>query len=432
MRPQASNLTAHLINMAEYLTVQQALEAVLAGVSQLPAENVPLLEALGRVLAEPITAHDNLPPFPNSSMDGYALQASDSQATNSSHPVTLNVIGDIAAGRVPDVTITPGTAARIMTGAPLPPGADAVIPVEDTNEPWRDSARPQPQTIQINRAVKSGDYVRWPGEDIRTGQLVLEEGHLLRPQEIGVLASLGVSDVKVVLRPRVGILATGDELIGVEEALQPGKIRNSNGYAQHAQVLALGAIPIPLGIARDTEADVRTKLQAGLDAGVDLFVSSAGVSVGAYDVVKAVLEQDGAIGFWRVRMRPGKPLAYGRYRGVPYLGLPGNPVSAMVSFERFARPAILKMGGKKALARPQVPVIMQEDIHSDGRESYLRAIVQRDDNQYTAHTTGEQGSHLMTSLVKANALVIVPEGVQQVKRGDKLYALMLDWPETVF
>lgn len=418
--------------MAEYLTVQQALEAVLAGVSQLPAETVPLLNALGRVLAEPITAHDNLPPFPNSSMDGYALQASDSQATNSSHPVTLNVIGDIAAGRVPDVTITPGTAARIMTGAPLPPGADAVIPVEDTNEPWRDSTRPQPQTVQINRAVKLGDYVRWPGEDIRVGQRVLEEGHLLRPQEIGVLASLGVSEVKVVMRPRVGILATGDELIGVEETLQPGKIRNSNGYAQHAQVLALGAIPVPLGIARDTEADVRHKLQIGLDAGVDLFISSAGVSVGAYDVVKAVLEQEGVIGFWRVRMRPGKPLAYGRYKGVPYLGLPGNPVSAMVSFERFARPAILKMGGRKELVRPQIPVILQETIHSDGRESYLRAIVQRTGEQYTAHITGEQGSHLMTSLVKANALVIVPEGTQEVKRGEKLLALMLDWPETVF
>lgn len=418
--------------MSEYLTVQQALEAVLAGVAQLPAETVPLLDALGRVLAEPVMAHDSLPPFANSSMDGYALQASDSQVANGNQPVTLKVIADIAAGSVPDVMLTPGTAARIMTGAPLPSGADAVIPVEDTNEPWRDSARPRPQTVQINRAVNPGDYVRWPGEDIRVGQQVLEEGHLLRPQEIGVLASLGVSAVKVVLRPRVGILATGDELIGVEEALQPGKIRNSNGYAQHAQVLSLGAIPVPLGVARDTEADVRAKLQAGLDAGVDLFISSAGVSVGAYDVVKAVLEQEGAIGFWRVRMRPGKPLAYGRYKGVPYLGLPGNPVSAMVSFERFARPALLKMGGRKGLARPQIPVIMQETIQSDGRESYLRAIVQREGDHYIARTTGEQGSHMMTSLVKANALVIMPEGVKQVEPGATLSALMLDWPETVF
>ncbi|MBK9052130.1 MAG: molybdopterin molybdotransferase MoeA [Chloroflexi bacterium] len=418
--------------MNEYLTVAEALEAVLAGITELPAETVPLLEALGRVLAEPVTAHDSLPPFANSSMDGYTLQASDSQSATNDRPVELRVIGDIAAGAVADITIIPGTAARIMTGAPLPPGADAVIPVEDTNEAWRDKARPQLTTVQIRRAVQTGDYVRWPGEDVQAGQVVLEAGHMLRPQEIGVLASLGVSQVKVIMRPRVGILATGDELIAVDEALQPGKIRNSNGYAQQAQVMALGAIPVSLGVARDTEADVRAKLQAGLDAGVDLFISSAGVSVGAYDVVKAVLEEEGAIGFWRVRMRPGKPLAYGRYKGVPYLGLPGNPVSAMVSFERFARPAILKMGGKQQLARPQVNVIMQEEIHSDGRESYLRAIVQRTGDAYTARTTGQQGSHMMTSLVQANALVIVPEGVQHVAQGEQLVALMLDWPETVF
>ena len=418
--------------MNEYLTVAEALEAVLAGITVLPAETVPLLEALGRVLAEPVTAHDSLPPFANSSMDGYTLQASDSQSATNDRPVELRVIGDIAAGAVADITIIPGTAARIMTGAPLPPGADAVIPVEDTNEAWREKARPQLTTVQIRRAVQTGDYVRWPGEDVQAGQVVLAAGHLLRPQEIGVLASLGVSQVKVIMRPRVGILATGDELIAVDEALQPGKIRNSNGYAQQAQVMALGAIPVSLGVARDTKADVRAKLQAGLDAGVDLFISSAGVSVGAYDVVKAVLEEEGAIGFWRVRMRPGKPLAYGRYKGVPYLGLPGNPVSAMVSFERFARPAILKMGGKQKLARPQVNVIMQEEIHSDGRESYLRAIVQRTGDGYTAQTTGQQGSHMMTSLVQANALVIVPEGVQHVAQGEQLVALMLDWPETVF
>lgn len=418
--------------MNEYLTVAEALEAVLAGITVLPAETVPLLDALGRVLAEPVTAHDSLPPFANSSMDGYALQANDSQSATNEQPVELQVIGDIAAGSVPNITLTSGTAARIMTGAPLPPGANAVIPVEDTNEAWRDQARPQPTTVQIRRAVQTGDYVRWPGEDVETGQVVLAAGHLLRPQEIGVLASLGVSQVKVVMRPRVGILATGDELIAVEQPLQPGKIRNSNGYAQQAQVMALGAIPVSLGVARDTEADVRAKLQAGLDAGVDLFISSAGVSVGAYDVVKAVLEQEGAIGFWRVRMRPGKPLAYGRYKGVPYLGLPGNPVSAMVSFERFARPAILKMGGKQRLARPQVTVIMQEEIHSDGRESYLRAMVQRIGDVYTALTTGQQGSHMLTSLVKANALVIIPEGVQHVPQGTHLVALMLDWPEVVF
>jgi molybdopterin molybdotransferase len=416
----------------EDLSVQEALTAVLNSVSVLSTEHVPLLEALGRVLAEPVVARDSLPPFANSSMDGYALRAADLAGASPESPATLRVLADIAAGSVSDVVLTPGTAARIMTGAPLPPGADAVVPVEDTSEPWRDEKRPLPTTIQIKRQVAANDYVRHIGEDIAAGQVVLQAGHALRPQEVGILAALGVSQVPVVRRPKVGVLATGDELIPVDAPLQPGKIRNSNGYAQIAQVLALGGVPISLGIARDTEEDVRAKLQVGLGAGVDLFVSSAGVSVGAYDVVKSVLEQEGSVGFWRVRMRPGKPLAYGRYGGVPYLGLPGNPVSAMVSFERFARAAILKMAGHRHLNRPQINVIVQEEIYSDGRESYIRAVVEKRSDGYVATTTGGQGSHMMTSLVKANALLIVPEGTKYVSVGENLTAWMIDWPENVF
>ncbi|MFQ5400757.1 MAG: gephyrin-like molybdotransferase Glp [Anaerolineae bacterium] len=416
----------------EYLTVAEALAAVLAGVSVLPAESVPLLEALGRVLAEPVVARDSLPPFANSSMDGYALHAADLRGATPESLVTLRVAADIAAGAAATEPLAPGSAARIMTGAPLPPGADAVVPVEDTDEPWRDRERPLPEYVAVKREVKTGDYVRHVGEDIRAGDSVLEEGHILRPQEIGVLASLGVDQVRVIRRPRVGILATGDELISVSDALRPGRIRNSNGYAQAAQVKALGAIPVLLGIARDTAEDLRARLQEGLDAGVDLFVSSAGVSVGAYDVVKAVLEEEGNAVFWRVRMRPGKPLAFAAYKGVPYLGLPGNPVSAMVSFERFARAAILKMAGHGKLDRPMISVTIQDAISSDGRESYVRAVVERRGAEYVATTTGSQGSHIMTSLVQANALLIVPEGVRQVNAGEKLTAWMLDWPETVF
>jgi molybdopterin molybdotransferase len=399
------------------LSVADALAAVLDGVSVLPPENVPLLEALGRVSPGPVIARDSLPPFANSSMDGYALRSVDSAGADKEHPVALRVIGDIAAGTVPSIEVTPGTAARIMTGAPMPAGADAVIPVEDTNEPWRNAERPLPSQIEIYRHVGSRAYVRPKGEDIQAGQVVMEPGHVIRPQEIGMLASLGVAEVSVIRRPRVGILSTGDELLPVEEPLRPGKIRNSNGYAQAAQVMAMKAIPVNLGIAIDTEEDVRRKLNKGLEAGVDLFVSSAGVSVGAYDVVKSVLENDGEVNFWRVRMRPGKPLAYGTYGGIPYLGLPGNPVSAMVSFERFARAAILKMAGHAKLERPQVLVTMHDEIHSDGRESYVRAVVSR---------------HEDTSLVKANALVIVPEGVTSVELGEKLCAWMIDWPETIF
>ena len=417
---------------SEYLTVQEALTAVLAGVSVLPAERVPLLDGLGRVLAQSVVAQDSLPPFANSSMDGYALIAADLSEASLHNPATLRVIGDVAAGAMPTVTLTPGTAVRIMTGAPLPSGANAVVPVEDTNEAWRNRERPLPEQIQVSRAVKPGDYIRHPGEDIKSGQIILGKGHILRPQEVGVLASLGISEVSIIRRPRVAILATGDELLELDQPLVPGKIRNSNGYTQAAQVLALGAIPIPLGIAGDTETAVRHKLQAGLDADVDLFISSAGVSVGAYDVVKAVLEQEGNVGFWRVRMRPGKPLAYGTYHTVPYFGLPGNPVSAMVSFERFARAAILKMSGKQQLDRPTILVTVQNDIQSDGRESYIRAVVTRQNGEYRALLTGDQGSHIMTSLVKANALLIVPEGVKQVSKGSQLTAWMIDWPETIF
>jgi len=417
----------------EYLTVNEALQLVLGGVEVLASETVSLLDALDRVLAQSVVARDSLPPFANSSMDGYAVRAADVQGANREKPITLRVVGDVAAGAVPVTTLGEGQTVRIMTGAPLPDGADAIVPVEETSEPWRERERPLPGEIDVYRGVDPGDYVRYPGEDIEAGEEVMPPGHVLRPQEISVLASLGVAEVSVVRRPRVAILATGDELIPVNEPLRPGKIRNSNGYAQTAQVMALGAVPVPLGIARDTEEDVRGRLQAGLDAGMDLFVSSAGVSVGAYDVVKAVLEDEGNVGFWRVRMRPGKPLAFGTYAGIPYLGLPGNPVSSMVSFERFARPAILKMAGHKELERPEVTVTVRDDIYSDGRETYTRAVVDRGSaGGYVASITGRQGSHIMTSLVKANALVIVPEGVKHVPAGEQLQAMMIDWPPTVF
>ncbi len=412
--------------------MREALHLVLARVDVLPAESTPLLDALGRILAEPVIAGDDLPPFANSAMDGYAVRADDVAGAASESPVALRVLGDIAAGADPTLELTAGTTARIMTGAPLPAGSDAVVPVEDTDEHWRGKERPLPAVLNVFRAVKVGDYVRYPGEDVRAGEEVLSAGKWVRPQEIGVLASLGISQVSVVRRPRVGILATGDELVDVSMPLTRGKIRNSNGYAQAAQVLALGGTPIQLGVAGDTEAAVREKLDEAVRLGVDLLVSSAGVSVGAYDVVKSVLDEAGGVSFWRVRMRPGKPLAFGAYRAIPYLGLPGNPVSAMVSFETFARPAIRKMGGHTNVERPSVQAILLEDIRSDGRESYLRAIVTRDERGYVARTTGGQGSHMMTSLVKANALVVVPEGVKAVTAGTTLTALMIDWPGGVF
>ena len=408
------------------LTVADALQRVLSAVSVLGVETVDLLDSLGRVLAEGVVARDSLPPFDNSSMDGYALRAENIANATRETPTTLRVIGDVAAGYWPEIELEDGTAARIMTGAPVPAGATAVVPVEDTDEGWKDRERPLPEQVKIYRSVGEGDYIRPKGDDFKTNDTILKKGHLIRPQEISVLASLGVPKVIVYRRAKIGILATGDELVAVEDELSPGKIRNSNGYAQAAQVAALGAVPIRLGVARDSAESVRAKLQAGIDAGVDMFISSAGVSVGAFDVVKDVLDTDGDVNFWRVRMRPGKPLAFGTYAGIPYVGLPGNPVSSMVSFDRFARPAILKMMGHAQLERRNVVATVTEEIKSDGRESYIRAIVTEQDGGYVARTTGGQGSHMITSLVKANALLVIPEGVKLVEGGTQLAAILLD------
>ncbi|MEM9775736.1 MAG: gephyrin-like molybdotransferase Glp [Chloroflexota bacterium] len=417
----------------DYLPVKIALQQVLSLVNRLPVETVPLEQSAGRILADDVVANDSLPPFDNSGMDGYALKAADTSGASEKKPVYLKVVGEVAAGFVFEGELKRGQAIRIMTGAPLPDGADAVIRIEDTGEDYSNAQRALPELVAIKAEVGPANAIRYAGSDLQAGQTILKSGRKIRPQEVGVLASLGVPQVKVYRRPRVGILATGDELIPVEEELQPGKIRNSNGYAQSAQIEALGAEAVRLGVAKDTPEDLKAKLQAGLDAGVDLFISSAGVSVGVYDVVTDVLQKGGNINFWKVRMRPGKPLAVGHYANIPYLGLPGNPVSAMVSFERFARPAILKMAGAQNIDRPMRKVIFNEPIRSDGRETYVRAIIKRQpDGTLTAISTGDQGSHVMTSLVKANGLVVIPEGVRRVEVGTELDAMMTDWPEEVF
>lgn len=428
MKVEKEGSTSLVTTNKQDLSVADALARVLTLVPRLGTEQVAILDALGSVLAQDVVARDSLPPFDNSSMDGFGLRAADISNATKDTPIQLHVVGDIAAGHWPDIAVQAGQAVRIMTGAAIPIGVDAVIPVEDTDEVWAraSSERALPDAVQIYRTVKSGDYIRPKGDDCHAGATILRSGHRIRPQEISVMASLGVATVTVYRRAKVGILATGDELVPVEAELQAGQIRNSNGYAQAAQVAASGAIPISLGVARDTEADVRAKLQAGLAAGVDMFISSAGVSVGAYDVVKSVLDTDGDVDFWRVRMRPGKPLAFGTYAGIPYIGLPGNPVSSMVSFDTFARPALLQMMGRHDHARREIKVELGEDIKSDGRQSYIRAILKSAENGTVAHTTGDQGSHRITSLVNANALVIIPEGIQLVKKGAILTALLLD------
>ncbi|MHB8753268.1 MAG: molybdopterin molybdotransferase MoeA, partial [Aggregatilineales bacterium] len=282
-------------------SVEEALNQLLPHFTRKSPHDIPLERALGRVLAEDVIADADLPPFPNSSMDGYAVRAADVSAPG----VELAVIGDIPAGSTPHMTIGARQAARIMTGAPMPAGADAVVPVENTDSADRkhmDAA--VPSTIRVTEPAKSGDYVRAAGEDVRRGQVVLRAGRLLRPADLGVLAGLGRGHVPVIRRPNVAILSTGDELLTVHEVLTPGKIRDMNGYTLTALVESLGARPIPLGIAHDNAADVTTKLELAVESDADLILSSAGVSVGAYDVVKSVVTSMGALDFWKVNMRP--------------------------------------------------------------------------------------------------------------------------------
>ena len=294
------------------LSVEQALELILREFHPLESEKAPVLEDLGRILAKDVYADLNIPPHANSSMDGYAVRAADTAGASHESPVRLRVVADLPAGYVAEEELAPGTAIRIMTGAPIPRGADAVVKVEDTAS--------EAGWVEIFAAAPPGQYVRPAGEDVRQGELVLRQGTLIRPQEIGMLATLGHKEVLVTRRPRVAILATGDEVVGIDAPLAPGKIRNANSYSNAAQVLKHGGTPILLGIARDQVKDLTEKIRAGLAQEVDLFLTSGGVSVGDFDVVKNVLATEGEIGFWRVRMKPGKPLAFGRIGPLPESG----------------------------------------------------------------------------------------------------------------
>jgi molybdopterin molybdotransferase len=306
-----------------------------------------------------------------------------------------------------------------MTGAPIPPGADAVVKVEDTEA--------EDGLVDIFAAVEPGNYVRPAGEDVRHGALVLRRGSRLRAQEIGMLAALGNAQVPVTRKPRVAILATGDELVPIEESLPPGKIRNTNSYSNAAQVIKHGGEPILLGIARDTVADLTGRIEAGLRQDVDLFLTSGGVSVGDFDLVKDVLATEGQMDFWRVRMKPGKPLAFGHIRRAPILGLPGNPVSVMVSFEMFARPALLKMQGIGDWQRPTVEATLMDQIaHKDDRRHFVRVRLAWEEGEYHAYLTGAQGSGILNSMVKANALAIIPEDWDRAPSGARVRVMMLD------
>jgi len=404
------------------LEVEDAVARFLSYFHPLEPEQVPILDALDRGLTENVIAEMDIPPMANTAMDGYAVRCEDTGGARPESPRRLRVVADLAAGYVLDQPIQPGTAVRIMTGAPIPPGAEAVVPFEEVERVGED--------ILVFRRYPHGKNIRAAGEDVKGGEIILAKGTVFRPAAIGMLAALGRIHVAVHRRPRVAILSTGDEVIEADAPWQPGKIHDANSYSNAAQVLKYGGIPIRLGIARDTVNDLTARIQVGLEQGADLFLTSGGVSVGDFDVVKTVLAAEGEIAFWRVRMKPGKPLAFGTIRGVPLLGLPGNPVSAMVSFELFARPAILTMLGKTKLVKPTIDAILADEVRrKDNRRHYVRVTLEERDGTTYARLTGDQGSGILLSMVKAEGLAILPEEADHVPANTPVKVMMIHWPE---
>ena len=424
----------HTHTHEDMLSVEEALTQIISCFTTLDTEEKSILECLGQILAEDVTSPLDLPPLSNSGMDGYAVIWDDIAHSSNHNPTNLNVVGIVPAGQVSNQTVTQGSAIRIMTGAPVPNGADTIIPFEETDEVDRRSSGHGLDNININTSLPKGSNIRPAGEDVKRNELVLKSGTLIRPSEISVLASLGLPTVKVIRRPLVSILATGDELVQVDGKLIPGKIYDSNSSGIAASILSAGGIPKILGIAQDTVESLNNKLE-GIK-GSDLVITSAGVSKGDYDVVKDVLKDKGNINFWSVRMRPAKPLAFGHLHYeddfIPMLGLPGNPVSALVAFEMFARPAIRQMLGLATLDRPVVQGILTAPIfNADARRVYARVEVTKKNGTYYASPTGPQGSNILTSMSKANGLAICPDDEPTRSAGDTVNIIMMDWNEEI-
>jgi molybdopterin molybdotransferase len=400
------------------ISVHDALTLILDTVSPLAGERVGLLQAVGRVLAEEICSEREVPPFANSAMDGYAVRWEDIRVANADQPVALEILEVIQAGAVPTQAVTSGAASKIMTGAVLPAGADTVIRVEDTEE--------YDGRVWIKRSERPGTHIRAGGEDIHCGQLVLEKGRVLRPADIGLLASVGRSFVLVRQRPRVAILSTGNELVEVDGTLRPGQIVNSNAYTLAAAVQEAGGQPVPLEIARDTLDEIRAALNEAVRH--DVVLSTGGVSVGDFDFVKAAMDELGIRRlFWQVAQKPGKPLTFGLLRERPYFGLPGNPVSALVCFYLYVRPALGKMAGHKKLFLPVVHALVEEDIpKAKGLTEFVRCRLSQANGHYQVRSTGSQSSGVLSSLSLGEGLAIGPAELPLLPQGMTVKVLVLD------
>ncbi|MBM4126289.1 MAG: molybdopterin molybdotransferase MoeA [Nitrospira sp.] len=398
--------------------LHEAQRIVLDATAVLGLEKISLLDALGRTIGEDIVAERDNPPWDNSAMDGFAVRWEDIKQDHAiQKPVTLAVIEDVPAGRMPSKTVGVGQAIRIMTGAPIPLGADTVLKVEDTEQ--------TPDTVRVFKPEPRGSNIRPRGEDVKKGECIISKGTPIRPGEAGMLAVLAKSFLFAYQRPRVAILSTGDELADLDERFSDEKIINSNSYGIAAAVQEAGGIPLLLGIARDTHAALKEKISQGLNA--DILVLSGGVSMGDYDFTKAVFREIGAeMNFWKLAIRPGQPLAFGKIQSKLAFGLPGNPVSSMVTFEQLVRPALLKMSGRRSYGRPVVEAVFQETFSKrPDRRHFLRGILTREDGTFKVRTTGGQGSGILTSMVKANCLIDVPVEVERLAPGDLVTVQLL-------
>lgn len=394
------------------VTIEEAQSIILDAVSRLPIEEAPLLTGLGRVIAQEVRSPFDVPLCDNSAMDGYALSF-DSISGDS-----LKVAGFVPAGHALTGPVPPGMAVRIMTGAPVPAGCDTVVPIEEIEE--RDGE------IRLTGRVQQGSHIRYRGEDVKTGDRVIAEGAVVRPQEIAMLASLGLSTLKVYREAAAAILATGDELLPLGQTPLPGQIVNSNSVALAAQVIEAGARPVMAGIARDDFEATKRAIQEGLQ-GADLLLTTGGVSVGDKDFVKEAIEDlGGRILFWKVNMKPGKPVAFAILEGKPVFALPGNPVAAMVGFEEFVRPAMLKMMGRERIFRPVIKACLSSPVKNKGDRPHLvRAMVALEEGEHRVSTVGNQSSANILSLIESNCLLTLPPAAS-LAAGDAAEVMLLD------
>jgi molybdopterin molybdotransferase len=413
--------------MTELLPIQTALQKIIEITKSPASETCNSEMSLGRTLAQEIHSPMDLPPFTNSSMDGFAVHRDDLSLATQSTPVRLPVSMDIPAGVFQTKVLQPGTAARILTGAPLPQGADAVVPLEFTDQNTAFQTQSLPDCVSFYMCPKPGENVRPAGEDLQKGQLVLKPGRILQPQDVGLLISLGIREIQVYRKPRIAVFSSGDELVTPDRTLEPGKIYDTNRYVLTGLLEDAGAEVIQLPIARDNPKSVQRVLDGALQKQPNLILSSAGVSVGVFDYVRKVIEENGNLEFWRVNMRPGKPVAFGDYKGTAFLGLPGNPVSAYIGCVVFVLPIVRHLRGLPPRSPRIIHAVLTESLNSDdGRESYYRGIINRENDGYTAKLAGHQGSGNLYSLVQANSLLIVPAGVKLIKAGEEVSACPLD------